>query len=79
MPNRAKLLERGAAVPLYAIPEGYHIVAINHDQAIKDHQIAEIVGRVTKVVKAYCPGAPQSIRAVISKEVNHYFKPEDLT
>ena len=22
--------------PLYAIPEGYHITAINHDQAIKD-------------------------------------------
>ena len=23
-------------VPLYAIPEGYHIIAINKDQAIKD-------------------------------------------
>ena len=23
-------------IPLYAIPDGYHITAINHDQAIKD-------------------------------------------
>ena len=36
----SNLLERyikeDRAKPLYAIPEGYHITAINNDQAIKD-------------------------------------------
>ena len=32
MPNRAKLLEKGAAVPLYAIPEGYALVPIEPTQ-----------------------------------------------
>jgi len=31
-----KHIQSYKAVPLYAIPEGYHIVAINKDQAIKD-------------------------------------------
>ena len=41
---------------------------------MKDHEIRELVNRITEVVKVACPKHPDSIREMISRQVRIYLK-----